>query len=468
MYYNPGFRALVAAVCLIMNLSLLHGQRSDMPFMAPAEVSVGDTIPADLLIYQPDGTALPLREVINGKVTVLVTGCLTCPVFHRTYTSTEAIYRDYRDREDIQFFYIYKSLAHPELNGYVQPVTLEERLKHIGEAKRVLGTTIPWLCDGVDNAVRRAFNLGPNSDMIISPDGKLIHGEKWTDSKVLRRKIISLVGDSSTHTSERDLRLATGEPHRRQRRYEQGVLERPEFSSELKPVKLIPVGTSTEEYYVKPRIEVDQNVLSKGKGEMYLGFFPDPIHGVHWNNLVDPVRYELILPDGMEIAPSEGAAPEVKRESDGDPREFKLQVISMDKSRSAELVFHYYACSETEGWCKPVSQKYLVAFVSDPDGGWTNGRSFRFQGTESRRQSLPSARPQRQPPAEQQNRTDPRQIRERILQSDQNADGRITMDELPQQMRQRFDMMDLNGDGHITEQEVDQMLRQRFGRRNGS
>lgn len=456
---------LVAVTLIFVICCALSAQRPDRLAMPPADIEVGDKLPDDLVIYRPNGEMDMLLDVVKGKYTVLVTGCLTCPIFHRTYPSTEAIYADYKDHENIQFFFIYKSLAHPELNGYVQPVTLDERLLHIKEAKHVLGTTIPWLCDGPDNAVRQAFNLGPNSDMIIDPEGKLIHAVRWTDGDALRKKIVSIVGDSTTHTSPEDLKLVRADPHRRQRSFEANVLPKPKFSSEMIPVVLKPVGSPDNPFYVKPRVEVDQGVLQHGSGEMYLGFFPDPIHAVHWNNLVDPVRYDLKLAEGMKISPSEGIAPKVNQESDGDPREFKLQVISMGRETTAELTFHYYACSSTEGWCKPVTQKYQISFLRDPDGGGTNGRSFRYDGNASR---VPGQRPDlRRRPADQTqrpgNRMDPRQIRTRILESDSNGDGKITREELPQQMRQRFDMMDRDGDGLITEMEVNEMLRERFG-----
>jgi hypothetical protein len=62
----------------------------------------------------------------------------------------ETIYRDYVPK-GVKFYYLYKSLAHPELLGYVGPVTFEERLMHIQEAKRTLGSEITWLCDTMSN-----------------------------------------------------------------------------------------------------------------------------------------------------------------------------------------------------------------------------------------------------------------------------------------------------------------------------
>ena len=159
----------------ILISSSLSGQRLN-PGMGPlidrAEVKQGERIPADLPIFTTSGENRSLADVTDGKYTVLVSGCLTCPIFHRTYSGVEAVYHDYKERSDFQFFYIYKSLAHPEYNGYIQPITLEERLAHIDEAKRVLGTRVEWLSDGMDNRVRHTLGLGPNTQIIIDPHGE--------------------------------------------------------------------------------------------------------------------------------------------------------------------------------------------------------------------------------------------------------------------------------------------------------
>ena len=59
----------------------------------------------------------------------------------------ETVERDYSPK-GVQFFYVYKSLAHPEYNNYVTPFTLEERLMHVRESQRVIGSRIRWICDG--------------------------------------------------------------------------------------------------------------------------------------------------------------------------------------------------------------------------------------------------------------------------------------------------------------------------------
>ena len=95
-----------------------------------------------------------------------------------------------------------------------------------------------------------------------------------------------MVDESETLTQVADLKLDKGQPFRQQRAYEAGVMQKPQFSSELTPIKMVASSTAKTPLYVKPRIEVDQGVLTTGKGEMYLGFFLDPIHGVHMAKIV--------------------------------------------------------------------------------------------------------------------------------------------------------------------------------------
>ena len=69
----------------------------------------------------------------------------------------ETIERDYSSR-GVKFYYIYKALAHPESNGYVQPFTLKERLLHVKEAQRTLGSRFTWLADNMENEVKHKLN----------------------------------------------------------------------------------------------------------------------------------------------------------------------------------------------------------------------------------------------------------------------------------------------------------------------
>jgi Ca2+-binding EF-hand superfamily protein len=456
---NSLFLSLLLLSFLISPSPKLNAQRANQgmgPLLDLATAKPGDTIPSDLAIYTAGGSKTTLAQIASDKHTVLVSGCLTCPIFHRSYPSVEAVYADYKDNEKVQFFFMYKSLAHPELNGYVQAATLEERLTHIVEAKRVLGTTIPWLCDGMDNAVRHAIGMGPNTQIVIDPSGKIVHALGWSDGDVLRKELVEKVGPSETTTRVADLKFNRGRPYREQRSYAKGILEKPTFSSELIPVKITPIDSADSPLYVKPRLEVDQNVLSKGEGELYLGFFLDPIHHVHWNNLVAPLKYELILPDGTVISPATASAPAIEQETDIDPREFGLSVSKLGDVKTAELAIHYYACSDEEGWCRAVTQKYSIAFERDLDGGGTNGRSFRVNNAGGRQQGPGGRQPRGRPP-----QGGGQDMKSRILVMDSNSDGLITLDEAPEQMRERFADMDQNGDGKLDGEEIDQMAQRR-------
>ena len=85
----------------------------------------------------------------------------------------ETIYRDYAPK-GVDFYYIYKTLAHPELDGYVEPFTLEERLMHVKEAQRTLGSEITWISDTMSNDLKHALGDSPNSEFVVDPAGKIV------------------------------------------------------------------------------------------------------------------------------------------------------------------------------------------------------------------------------------------------------------------------------------------------------
>ena len=115
-----------------------------------------------------------------------------------------------------------------------------------------------------------------------------------------------------------------------------------------------------ETYYVKLRAEAEKSVLESGKGDLYLGFFPDPIHDAHWNNLTPPMKYELELPQGVSIEPSSGQANKGPGDSDTEPRQFKLKVDCDGTPADIKLKIHYFAC--TPGMCEGLTHEYLIAF----------------------------------------------------------------------------------------------------------
>jgi hypothetical protein len=123
----------------------------------------------------------------------------------------EALARDYTPK-GVQFYYVYKTLAHPDWNNYVAPFTIEERLLHVAEAKRSLGTSIPWLCDAMDDRFAKAMGGAPNSEFIIGPDGMVVSRHGWNQPARLRDELAEIVGPIEHPTRPEDLDIAEPEP----------------------------------------------------------------------------------------------------------------------------------------------------------------------------------------------------------------------------------------------------------------
>ena len=106
----------------------------------------------------------------------------------------ETIERDYAAK-GVKFYYIYKALAHPETNGYVTPFNLKERLMHVAEAKRTLGSRFSWICDSMDNDLKHALGDRPNSEFVVDPKGEIVVSRSWSSPNELREDLANLVGE---------------------------------------------------------------------------------------------------------------------------------------------------------------------------------------------------------------------------------------------------------------------------------
>ncbi|MCH8247674.1 MAG: hypothetical protein IH951_14890 [Bacteroidetes bacterium] len=410
-----------------------------------AGLEIGSTLPDDLSVFDIAQNKVKLKSLLQGHYTVLVSGCLTCPAFLRSYAGVEAVHRDFAG-QDVQFYYLYKTLAHPENHGYVKAFTIGERFAHIEEAKKRLGTQIPWLTDPMSNEVTNTFGTTPNSEFIFDPDGKIIHMQVWSSGGQLRTALDGLFGPVENPTEISDLQLPEVIPMSSPA---QGVVERVRLPETLIPIQIDPqVDGST--FYVKLRAEVTDALLRTGSGEMYLGFHLDPIHHVHWNNLVDPVSFELAMPAGTTVTPPYGSAPKVEQASDNDPREFLVDVTEWDADDPITLTVHYYACDEEDRWCRAVTQSYTIQLERDPFGGGVIGRSFRGRG--------------RGNPSE----NDDGIAWQQMMRFDASGDRRMSLEEAPDRLKQRFNAMDVNNDGFIDEEEMKRVFgRIRGGRRPG-
>ena len=121
----------------------------------------------------------------------------------------------------------------------------------------------------------------------------------------------------------------------------------------------------------------------KGSAVRDLGFHLDPLYHVHWNNLTEPIRYLVQVPEGFTVTQRRGEGPKVKQPADIDPREFLLDIERDLSSQERFLRRHrhiqddtqlvgtvdYFACNDEEGWCVAISQEYAITLEPDPDGG---------------------------------------------------------------------------------------------------
>ena len=248
----------------------------------------------------------------------------------------------------------------------MQPVTLEERLLHIAEAKRTLGTTIPWIADTMSNDVKHAMGNSPNSEFIIGPDGKIVVMRDWSNPDTLRADLARLVGEVPNPTRVADLDLQTDKSRPRAAR---GVVPRLQRSDRMQPVRVDAKSDDQNPIYIKLRAEADSNLMDLGYGQLYVGLHIDPIHHVHWNNLNDAVFIEIETSDGVTVEPTTWEAPKPDVDSDVDPREFLVEVGA--KSSNHPILFTVYAfvCDDAETWCKAVKQTYAVTLDRDRDAG---------------------------------------------------------------------------------------------------
>ena len=119
--------------------------------------------------------------------------------------------RDYSPK-GVQFVYVYKALAHPANNGYITPFTLEERLMHVREAERRLGSQAMWICDTMNNDLKHSLGDAPNSEFVFDPDGKVVRKRVWSRPQELRKDLEQLVGPVERPTAVDELDLPRFSP----------------------------------------------------------------------------------------------------------------------------------------------------------------------------------------------------------------------------------------------------------------
>jgi hypothetical protein len=278
----------------------------------------------------------------------------------------ETVKLDYAPK-GVNFFYIYKPLAHPEYQNYISPINIQERLMHVTEAKRRLGSSITWLADNIDNDYHNASGQTPNSEIVVNPDGIIEVARSWSDPEALRKDLVRLVGEVDNETQISDLNLPT-QPMIPT--VAKGVVPRVEKPGQFRPMLSEAIQeTSRVPFYTKLRVEGTDELFSTGTGMMYVGFHLDPLYRVHWNNEAPPMQFEITTPEGVSITPSKIVGPSPEVAADADPREFLLEVDSAEAGGTVDLQVKYYACDDALTFCVPVTQDYRVTLARDTSHG---------------------------------------------------------------------------------------------------
>ena len=278
----------------------------------------------------------------------------------------ETIFEDFAPK-GVDFYYVYKPLAHPELYNYVRPFNIDERLMHVAEAKRRLGTRITWLADTMANDFHQALGEFPNAEVILDRDGRVVLRRPWSRPQRLRADLAELVGDVATPTRVEDLDLPAQPPPPTAQK---GVVPRVPLPEDARPMIVEPVTRNSTPYYVKLRAEATPELFATGRGTMYVGFHLDPLYRVHWNNEVAPLEFMITAPAGVEITPSGGTGAHPDVPADADPREFLVEVDATPGDRF-DLRVQYFACDDALTFCLPVRQDYTVELARDTSHSWT-------------------------------------------------------------------------------------------------
>ena len=358
----------------------------------------------------------------------------------------ETIERDYTPK-GVQFYYLYKQLAHPELDQYIDPFTLKERLMHVRQAEVQLGSRIPWIADAMTNELKNALGDRPNSEFIIDPDGRVVARRAWNNPTALRQDLERLIGPVENPTRVSDLDLVT-EPA--VPTVAKGIVPRVELPGHMATLQIEPMLDETDyPFYTKLRANVDQQFLRTGSGTLYLGFHIDPLYRMHWNNVAPPLEFEVTAPEGVQVTPSAAAFAVVEEPADADPREFLVDIRADDRSQPLDLRVTYYACDDANTFCVPVKQHYVVHLEVDPNVG----RVFAADRPGFGRDRL-GGRSGRGPGA----------MVARMMSWDANEDGILTRDEVSERMWDRLTRFDTNSDDSIDPAELEattERMRQR-------
>ena len=391
---------------------------------------------ADTYVHNQQGVKVKLRSIVAAAdYTVIALGDLTDPRFLGNYRKIEAAARDYYPL-GVHFHYLYRLLTHPENHGYIKPFKQQERARQASIAKQLLYTQVPWLVDDMGNEAATDLAQDPaNNVFLFSGDGTELYAGPIEDAKALRAALAEVAGSVDVPTEAGALPNTELPPFK--------PLEE-KFSPRVKvsmAARFLPLETtpldSKAPYYVKLRAEGNQELLASGNGKMYLGFHIDPLYQVAWNNMGDPMKYAIKVPEGV-VAPSINTAQRVTAQAtDAEPREFIIEARKLDLSKPLTIQVNYSVHSLASRKNIDVSQQYMVYLQPDRFGGQVIGRQL---SSPKRNVATPSGGAGNA-------------YTMMLRRFDLDRNGKLSNDEVIGNLRNRFGEADANNDGFVTEKE---------------
>jgi hypothetical protein len=158
------------------------------------------------------GIEIRLDQFRGKRPVVLVTGSYSCPIYRQRLPALDRLYEKYRDRA--AFFILYTVEAHPlgsaspyadrewvteenrrERILVVQPSSYEERVRLALECQRRLGSRLPVLVDGMNNAAWAQYGKAPNAAYLIDSQGEVQVRQGWFDPFRFEEAFLQSLGE---------------------------------------------------------------------------------------------------------------------------------------------------------------------------------------------------------------------------------------------------------------------------------
>ncbi len=216
----PSFISSLALLLVAAGFSLLPLPAfSQAPARQGRELkkSIGLTMPKagqpapDFTLQTLEGKSVQAAALWAEKPVVLMTACLTCPVFRRQVAAFEKLAQDYAGR--VHFLVVYTVEAHPQgdpspYNGqewitpanqkagilHAQPATLEARRDLARATLKTTGLTVPMVIDTLGNQVWKDYGSAPNCACLIGKGGAVVLSQPWLEAAALRQALEQLPG----------------------------------------------------------------------------------------------------------------------------------------------------------------------------------------------------------------------------------------------------------------------------------